>query len=122
MVQVKIEDGRVGYIYTHNMKLTPPDDIAREVPFMRIVAWRTVNGPDDPDRGAKNNYIAAYAPVGKDPGCDYTRLYLMNWTPRHKKARYKLAIPNTRDLAHNKLPFRRETGLQHPLSSSFEKG
>ncbi len=83
--KVKIEDGRVGYIYTHNMKLTPPDDIAREVPFMRVVAWRTVNSTDDPDRGAKNNYIAAYAPVGKDPGCDYTRLYLMNWTPRLKK-------------------------------------
>jgi hypothetical protein len=83
--KVKIEDGRVGYLYTHNMKLTPPDDIAREVPFMRIVAWRTVNSTDDPDRGAKNNYIAAYAPIGKDPGCDYTRLYLMNWTPRLKK-------------------------------------
>jgi hypothetical protein len=83
--KVKIEDGRVGYIYTHNMKLTAPDDIAREVPFMRIVAWRTVNSTDDPDRGAKNNYIAAFAPIGKDPGCDYTRLYLMNWTPRLKK-------------------------------------
>jgi hypothetical protein len=83
--KVKIEDGRVGYIYTHNIKLTPPEEIAREVPFMRIVAWRTVNTTDDPDRGAKNNYIAAYAPVGKDPGCDYTRLYLMNWTPRLKR-------------------------------------
>ncbi len=83
--KVKIEDGRVGYLYTHNMKLTPPDDLAREVPFMRIVAWRTVNTTDDPDRGAKNNYIVAYAPIGKDPGCDYTRLYLMNWTPRLKK-------------------------------------
>ena len=83
--KVRIEDGRVGYIYTHNIKLTPPDDIAREVPFMRIVAWRTVNTTDDPDRGAKNNYVAAYAPLGKDPGCDYTRLYFMNWTPRLKK-------------------------------------
>lgn len=83
--KVRIEDGRVGYIYTNNIKLTPPDEIAREVPFMRIVAWRTVNTTDDPDRGAKNNYIAAYAPLGKDPGCDYTRLYFMNWTPRLKK-------------------------------------
>ena len=83
--KVRIEDGRVGYIYTHNIKLTPPDEIAREVPFMRIVAWRTVNTTDDPDRGAKNNYIAAYAPLGKDPGCDFTRLYFMNWTPRLKK-------------------------------------
>ncbi|MBI4962625.1 MAG: SH3 domain-containing protein [Desulfomonile tiedjei] len=80
--KVKIEDGRVGYIYTHNLRLTPPDDIARVVPFMRMVAWRTVNTTDDQDRGAMNNYIVAYAPIGKDPGCDYTRLYFMNWSKR----------------------------------------
>ncbi len=80
--KVKIEDGRVGFIYTHNMKLSPPEDIARTVPFMRIVAWRTVNTTDDPVRGPKSNYIAAYAPIDKDPGCDYSRLYFMNWTPR----------------------------------------
>jgi len=83
--KVKIEDGRVGYIYTHNLKLTPPDDIARAVPFMRIVAWRTVNTTDDPDRGAMNNFIVAYAPIGKDPGCDYTRLYFMNWSAKLKR-------------------------------------
>jgi hypothetical protein len=88
--KVRIEDGRVGYIYTHNIKLTPPDEIAREVPFMRIVAWRTVSATDDPDRGAKNNYIAAFAPVGKDPGCDYTRLYFMNWAPRSKRRNVSL--------------------------------
>lgn len=80
--KVKIEDGRVGYIYTHNLKLTPPDDIAREVPFMRMVGWRTVTTTDDPDRGAMNNYIVAYAPFGRDPGCDYTRLYFMNWVAK----------------------------------------
>jgi hypothetical protein len=78
--KVKIEDGRVGYIYTHNLKLTPPDDIARAVPFMRIVAWKTVNSTDDPDRGAMNNFVVAYTPPGKDPGCDYSRLYFMNWS------------------------------------------
>lgn len=83
--KVKIEDGRVGYIYTHNMKLTPPEDIGRAVPFMRMVAWRSVNVTDDPDHGAKNNYVVAYAPIGKDAGCDYTRLYLMNWSPRIKR-------------------------------------
>jgi hypothetical protein len=80
--KVKIEDGRVGYIYTHNMALTPPDDIAKAVPFMRMVAWRAVNTTDDPDRGAKNNYVVAYAPIGKDAGCDYTRLYFMSWSPK----------------------------------------
>lgn len=80
--KVKIEDGRVGYIYTHNMALTPPEDIAKAVPFMRMVAWRAVNSTDDPERGAKNNYIVAYAPIGKDAGCDYTRLYFMSWSPR----------------------------------------
>jgi hypothetical protein len=83
--KVKIEDGRVGYLYTHNMKLTPPEDIGRAVPFMRMVAWRSVNVADDPDMGAKNNYVVAYAPIGKDSGCDYTRLYLMNWSPRLKR-------------------------------------
>jgi hypothetical protein len=83
--KVKIEDGRVGYIYTHNMRLTPPEDIARLVPFMRMVGWRTVNSTDDPDQGAKNNYIVAYAPIGKDPGCDYTKLYFMNWSTKLKR-------------------------------------
>lgn len=83
--KVKIEDGRVGYIYTHNMKLTPPDDIAKAVPFMRMIAWRTVNSTDDPDRGPKNNFIVAYAPIGKDAGCDYTRLYFMSWSPKLKR-------------------------------------
>jgi hypothetical protein len=83
--KVKIEDGRVGYIYTHNLQLTPPDDIAREVPFMRLLAWRAVSAIDDPDMGAKNNYIAAYAPIGKDPGCDYTRLYFITWSKKLKR-------------------------------------
>ncbi len=83
--KVKIEDGRVGYVYTHNMRLTPPEDIARIVPFMRMVGWRTVNSTDDPDQGAKNNYIVAYAPIGKDPGCDYTRLYFMTWSTKLKR-------------------------------------
>lgn len=83
--KVKIEDGRVGYIFTHNMALTPPEDIAKEVRWLRMVAWRTVNSTDDPDRGAKNNYIVAYAPIGKDAGCDYTWLYFMTWSARHHK-------------------------------------
>lgn len=83
--KVKLEDGRVGYIFTHNMKLTPPEDIARTVPFMRMVGWRTVNSTDDPDRGAKSNFIVAYAPIGKDAGCDYTRLYFMSWSTKLKR-------------------------------------
>jgi hypothetical protein len=83
--KVKIEDGRVGYVHTYNMALTPPEDIAKEVTFMRMVAWRTVNSTDDPDRGTKNNYIVAYAPIGKDAGCDYTRLYLIKWSPHQHK-------------------------------------
>lgn len=83
--KVKMEDGRVGYVYTYNIKLTPPEDIAHIVNFMRMVAWQTVNVTDDPDRGAKNNYVVAYAPIGKDAGCDYTRLYLISWSSRNKR-------------------------------------
>lgn len=83
--KVKIEDGRVGYIFTHNMKLIPPEDIAKTVPFMRMVAWRTVNVTDDPDIGAKSNFIVAYAPIGKDAGCDYSRLYLVSWSSKLKR-------------------------------------
>jgi len=83
--KVKIEDGRVGYIFTHNMKLSPPEDIAKTVPFMRMVAWRAINVTDDPDIGAKSNYIVAYAPIGKDAGCDYTRLYLVSWSSKLKR-------------------------------------
>ncbi|MGB6064940.1 MAG: hypothetical protein WBG50_09030 [Desulfomonilaceae bacterium] len=92
--KVKIEDGRVGYIYTHNMRLTPPEDIARAVPFMRMMGWRTVSTIDDPDQGAKNNYIVAYAPIGRDPGCDYTKLYFMTWSTKLKRRaiNWQLAI------------------------------
>ena len=83
--KVKLEDGRVGYIYTHNIKFTPPPDIAKMVPFMRLLAWRTISTTDDPDMGSKNNYVAAYAPIGKDAGCDYTRIYNMNWSRRSKR-------------------------------------
>ncbi len=83
--KVKIEDGRVGFIYTHNLKFTPPDDIARLVPFLRLLAWRTINTTDDPDLGVKNNYVVAFAPIGKDPGCDYTWLYFMTWSKRNKR-------------------------------------
>jgi SH3-like domain-containing protein len=83
--KVKIEDGRVGYIYTHNLKITPPEDIARAVPYMRMMAWKTINTTDDPDRGAMNNFLVAYAPIGKDPGCDYTRLYFMHWSAKQKR-------------------------------------
>ncbi len=83
--KVRIEDGRVGYVYTHNLTFTPPDDIARMVPFMRVLAWRTITTTDDPDQGARNNYLVACAPIGKDPGCDFTRIYFMNWTAKLKR-------------------------------------
>lgn len=83
--KVMLEDGRVGFIYTHNIKFTPPDELAKIVPYMRVLAWRTVSITDDPDRGAKNNYVVAFSPVGKDPGCDYTHLYLIMWSKRYKR-------------------------------------
>ena len=83
--KVRLEDGRVGYMYTHNLAFTPPDDIARMVPFMRVLAWRTVSTTDDPDQGARNNYLVACAPIGKDPGCDFTRIYFMNWDAKSKR-------------------------------------
>ena len=52
---------------------------------MRPVAWRSINVTDDPDRGVKNNYLVAYGPIGKDPGCDYTRVYFMNWSSALKR-------------------------------------
>ncbi len=86
--KVKInDDGRVGYLYTHNIRFTPPEEIAKMVPWMRLLAWRTVSITDDPDLGAKRNYVAAYTPVGKDPGCDFISLYFMNWSTKTKKYR-----------------------------------
>ncbi len=83
--KVKLEDGRVGFVYTHNIALSPPEDIARQVPGMRIMAWRPVNNTDDPDLGTKNNFVVACSPIDKDPGCDYTRLFFMSWSTRSKK-------------------------------------
>ncbi len=83
--KVKIDDGRVGYVYTHNLRFTPNQDIVRELGHLRIVAWRPVSATDDPDTGAQNNYVVACVPKGKDPGCDYTALYFLNWSTKAKK-------------------------------------
>lgn len=83
--KVKLEDGRVGYLYTHNIEFTPPEDIARRVTHKRLVAWRVVSTSDDPDLGAKNNYVVACAPFGSDPGCDYTTLYFISWSGNRKR-------------------------------------
>ncbi len=83
--KVKIEDGRVGYLFTHNLSFTPPEDIARIVPYMRLLAWRAINATDDPDLGAVNDYLLAYAPMGKDPRCDYSRLYFVTWSNKLKR-------------------------------------
>lgn len=83
--KVKIEDGRVGYVYTHNLTFTPPEDLARQVPYMRLLAWRPVGATDDPDLGAKSDYLTAFAPMGRDPGSDYTHLYLFVWSKMKRR-------------------------------------
>ncbi|MEW6352563.1 MAG: SH3 domain-containing protein [Thermodesulfobacteriota bacterium] len=83
--KVKIDDGRVGYVYTHNLRPTPNQEIVRELGHLRIVAWRPVGATDDPDTGAQNNYVVACVPKGKDPGCDYTGLYFLSWSTKAKK-------------------------------------
>ena len=83
--KIKVEDGRVGYVSTYKLKLTPPADIADIVPGMRLLAWRAFGATDDPDLGAVNNYVAAYAPIGADPGCDFTRVYYYTWDKRNRR-------------------------------------
>jgi hypothetical protein len=83
--KVKIEDGRAGYIHTLNMQVTPPEDLAKAYPSKRIMAWRPVNTTDDPDQGAKTNFIAALSPRDKHPGCDFTQLIFWPWSTKLKK-------------------------------------
>ena len=87
--KVKIEDGRIGYILTRKLKFTPPHDIAGIVPGMRMLAWRVVSITDDPDHGAVKNYVAAFSPIGKDPGCDFTRVYYFVWDKKNKRRTWK---------------------------------
>jgi hypothetical protein len=87
--KVKIEDGRIGFVYTHNLKFNPPPDIDGIVPGMRLLAWRVVSVTDDPDRGAVKNYVAAFTPMGKDPGCDFTRVYYFVWDKKNKRRTWK---------------------------------
>ena len=87
--KVRIEDGRIGFIYTHNLKFNPPPDIDGIVPGMRLLAWRVVSITDDPDRGAVKNYVAAFTPIGKDPGCDFTRVYYFVWDKKNKRRTWK---------------------------------
>lgn len=109
--KVKIEDGRVGYIYTHNLRFTPPPDIGGLVGFLRIVAWRVVSTVDDPDMGSKNNYVAAYAKIGKDSGCDYTNLYFIKWDQRQKRHRIWWQVPITGILPITDYHYKRRPGF-----------
>ena len=118
--KVKLEDGRVGFIYTHNLKFTPPPEIvAKKVNWLRIVAWRAVSATDDPDFGAKKNYVVAYAPLGKDPGCDYTQLYYMFWHTKKKKLDNSRPLKNSYVLPITDFHFERRPGFSvrylHPV-------
>ncbi len=82
--KVKLEDGRVGYVYTHNMKLTPPEDIAAL--SLHANGWvedREQHGRSG-SRG-KEQFHRGVCSIGKDPGCDYTRLYFMSWSTKLKR-------------------------------------
>lgn len=77
--KVRLEDGRVGYIYTGNLKFQPPADIEQYTRFRRTVAWQKLRMVDAGALGQVGEYLVAYATPGVDFGADFNRIEVYTW-------------------------------------------
>jgi len=77
--KVRLDDGRVGYIYSKNFKFEPPAEIAHYAQSRRPMAWKTLRTVTSPDAGSGNDYVVAYATPDSDFGADFNRLEVYAW-------------------------------------------
>jgi hypothetical protein len=77
--KIRLQDGRVGYAYTGNLKFEPPQDIIEYTRFRRTVAWQKLRTIDAGAFGQVGEYLVAYATPGVDFGADFNRVELYTW-------------------------------------------
>jgi hypothetical protein len=80
--KVRLADGRVGYVYTANLRFDPPPDIEQYTRFRRTVAWQKLRTVDAGALGSVGEYLVAYGTPGIDFGADFNRIEIYTWDGR----------------------------------------
>jgi hypothetical protein len=77
--KVRLADGRVGYIYTRNLKFEPPPELTEYTQFRPTLAWLKLRRIESEGFGGVNEYLVAYATPGVNFGADYDRVEIYTW-------------------------------------------
>ncbi len=78
--KIRLRDGRVGFVYTHNLKFDPPVELEGYTRFRRTVAWQELRAVRSKTGLTGSEYIVAYARPGVDSGADFDRIELYSWS------------------------------------------
>lgn len=80
--KVRLEDGRVGYTHSSNVRLVPPREINQYTSIRKTVAWQELGEKRDPETGAEGKeYIVAYLSQGTPINADFSRIELYTFDP-----------------------------------------
>lgn len=88
--KVKLQDGRVGYLYMFNVEFTPPGDIKMYTENRKPVSWYLLRERKDEVTGnTGRDYLVSYISLGRE-GIDFNRIEL--YTNEIKSGRYATAF------------------------------
>lgn len=92
--KVRLEDGRVGYVYTSNVKFTTPREISQYTDVRKPVSWHLLRERTDEATGEKRrDYLVSYMSLEAQGDVDYTRIEL--YTPDLKTGAYSTQLANS---------------------------
>lgn len=81
--KVRLEDGRVGYVYTANLSPTPPAALSRYTEGRTAVSWQSLRTREDKETGRSGEeYITTYRSAGPDIGADFNRVEVYTYDPK----------------------------------------
>jgi hypothetical protein len=77
--KVRLADGRVGWVYTGNLRFVPPADLDEYTRFRRPVAWLRLRTVEGGPLGQMGEWLVAYSTPGVDYGADFNRVEVYTW-------------------------------------------
>lgn len=90
--KIQLEDGRVGYITSSNITLTPPNEINVYTQIRNPVSWHELRTVENKETGTSGkDYIVAYASIGLDMDTDFSRIELYSYDAKSGKYSTSLA-------------------------------
>lgn len=76
----RLADGRVGYISSLNITLTPPGELGQYTQSRRTVSWYLLRTKEDGETGkVGRDYLATYAGTAISPDADFDRVEMYNF-------------------------------------------